>query len=246
MAKQGEIDYLKHIGPEGVWHAANKPFSDPNCAGYLMGIAAIRSLLPPPPARLLDLGCGTGWTSIFFAKMGYEVVGVDIAADMIHCAQDLKQREGLENIDFAVSDYEHLGYESEFDCAVFYDALHHAVDESLAVKAAFTALKPGGVCVTSEPGKGHARHPASVRAIEEFGVTEKDMPPAKIISLGRAAGFRAFNIYPGATTTQAAMYGRAVNEKLSRLVRKVVMRHAFLLAAFVLKRHLGGIVTMQK
>lgn len=246
MAKQGEIDYLKNIGPEGVRHAANKPFSDPNCAGYLMGIAAIRSLLPPPPARLLDLGCGTGWTSMFFAKMGYEVVGVDIAADMIRCARDLKQREGLDNIDFAVSDYEHLRYESEFDCAVFFDALHHAVDESLAVKAAFKALKPGGVCVTSEPGKGHAHQPASLRAIEEFGVTEKDMPPAKVISLGRAAGFKIFNVYPGASTTQAAMYGRATNEKLSKLVRRIAMRHAFLLASSVLKSRLGGIVTMQK
>ena len=39
--------------------------------------------LPDPPARILDMGCGGGWTSIFFAKRGYEVVGQDISQDMI-------------------------------------------------------------------------------------------------------------------------------------------------------------------
>src|SRR5947207_10528269 len=72
MAKSGEIDYLKNLSPADVWHAVHKPFSDDNCAGYLFNMGAVFSLLPPRPARLLDLGCGTGWTSIFFARAGYD------------------------------------------------------------------------------------------------------------------------------------------------------------------------------
>src|SRR5207244_11070644 len=87
MAKSGEIDYLKNLGAAGVWHAANKPFSDPGCGRYLAELGAILALLPPPPARLLDLGCGTGWTSVFFARAGYDVVGVDLAPDMIAHAE---------------------------------------------------------------------------------------------------------------------------------------------------------------
>ncbi len=87
MAKTGEIDYLKNLarerGDEAVRHALGKPFTDANCAAYLTEIAAVLALLPPPPARLLDMGCGTGWTSFFFAKAGYHVTGVDIAPDMI-------------------------------------------------------------------------------------------------------------------------------------------------------------------
>ena len=70
MAKNGEIDYLKNLGEEGINHALNKPFSDTDCVGnILIQIGTVIGLLPPAPKNLLDLGCGTGWTSCFFRKM---------------------------------------------------------------------------------------------------------------------------------------------------------------------------------
>src|SRR5262249_45304391 len=136
MAKSGEIDYLKNLSPADVRHAVHKPFSDENCAGYLFNMGAVFSLLPPRPARLLDLGCGTGWTSIFFARAGYEVVGADIAPDMIEHARAMGRQAGLDNLRFVVSDYEELPFANEFDAVVFYDSLHHAIDEGLAVRKA--------------------------------------------------------------------------------------------------------------
>src|SRR5438552_10137601 len=126
MPKLGEIDYLKNTGGAGIVHAANKPFSDEDCGRYLMEMGAIFHLLPPPPARLLDLGCGTGWTSVFFARSGYEVVGVDIAPDMVAHAEANRDREGVPGLTFLASDYEDLPFDGEFDAAVFYDSLHHA------------------------------------------------------------------------------------------------------------------------
>ncbi len=199
MAKQAEIDYLKKIGEAGRWHAVHKPFSDRHCPQNLMQMGAVMALLPPLPARVLDVGCGTGWTSRFYARRGYEVVGVDIAGDMIHHANLARDREGLGNLSFRVSDYEDMTFDAEFDAAVFYDALHHAVDERAAVRMAYRALKPGGVCITSEPGRGHAKAAHSVEAVQKFGVTERDMPPATIMAAGRAAGFRRFEVYPHAT-----------------------------------------------
>ena len=55
-----------------------------------MGI--IMQLLPATPARVLDLGCGTGWTSTFLALRGYTVVGQDIAPDMLSLARANQQR----------------------------------------------------------------------------------------------------------------------------------------------------------
>lgn len=206
MAKQGEIDYLKKLGPKGVEHAVNKPFSDQYCDINLMAMGAIMALLPQPPARLMDVGCGTGWTSLFFARRGFDVVGVDIAADMIDNANLLKQRQGVHNVRFVVGDYEDIHLDELFDCAVFYDSLHHAIDEESALRMVAKHLRPGGVCVTSEPGTGHAVAEGSVQAREKFDVTEKDMPPHWIMSVGKKVGFDRFHTYPNAHHLKRALY----------------------------------------
>ena len=70
------------------------------------------------------------------------------AADMIALANENKARWGIDNVDFVVSDYEAMTFDHEFDAAVFYDSLHHAVDERLALAKVYQALKPGGkVCI---------------------------------------------------------------------------------------------------
>lgn len=196
MAKEGEIDYLRRLGDAGRQHAADKPFSDVDCHVYLEDMAAILALLPRPPARLLDIGCGTGWTSSFFARRGYDVVGVDIAQDMIALANQLRDAAGLSNLTFATLDYEHMDFRDQFDIAVFFDSLHHAVDERLAMRRAFEALKPGGMCVTREPGAGHAATPGAIETVRKYDVTEKDMPASRVIALAREAGFRRFYVFP--------------------------------------------------
>ena len=102
----------------------------------------------------------------------------------------------MENLRFVVGDYESLGFTSEFDCAIFYDSLHHAEDERRAMASVYGALKPGGVCVTLEPGEGHADQPTSLEVAEKYGVVERDMPPNLIIAAGGAAGFREFQVFP--------------------------------------------------
>jgi SAM-dependent methyltransferase len=214
MAKTGEIDYLKNLDAAGVRHAVDKPFSDPGCNRYLAEMGAILALLPPPPARLLDLGCGTGWTSVFFARAGYDVVGVDIAPDMIGHAEDNRARAGVDRLAFVVCDYEDLPFDAECDAVVFFDALHHAVDTRAAVAGAYRALRPGGVCVTSEPGEGHHLSPEAQQAVQRYNVTEKEMPPRHIIDLGRAVGFRAFRVYPHAFDLHHNLYRRDADATL--------------------------------
>lgn len=197
MPKAGEQAYLANIGEGGRQHSLDKPFSDPDCGFNLASIGIIMGLMPPPPARVLDLGCGGGWTSIFLARRGYSVTGQDIASDMIALAQDNAIHHGLTScVDFLCSDFESLGMEKKFDCALFFDSLHHAEDEALAIQSAWRALRPGGILITHEPGEGHASDPASVEAMRLFGVTERDMPPHLIVRRGREAGFTHARVLP--------------------------------------------------
>jgi 2-polyprenyl-3-methyl-5-hydroxy-6-metoxy-1,4-benzoquinol methylase len=226
MAKTGEIDYLKNVsreyGEAAIKHAVGKPFSDPNCAKYLSEIAAILALLPPAPAKLLDLGCGTGWTSFFFAKAGYDVTGVDIAPDMILHAAERMTSEGQYQLRFLTADYEEFDGGGEFDAVVFYDALHHAVDEAAALRCAWRALKPQGVCIASEPGSGHGRSPDAVAAVRKYNVTEKAMSPAKVSRLGSRAGFRTCQVYPHAFRMQREIFPRRQHKPGPKLVRALL------------------------
>ena len=57
--------------------------------------AALRRLLPPPPARVLDVGAGTGFLSIILARQGYEVSALDLSPGMLGQLRDKAARSGL-------------------------------------------------------------------------------------------------------------------------------------------------------
>lgn len=245
MSKAAEQAYLEKIGPEGRLHSMEKPFSNLDCGTTLASIGAVFNLLPPPPGRLLDLGCGGGWTSVFFAKHGYEVVGQDIAPDMVALARENAARAPGTRVSFIESDYESLAFRDEFDGAVFFDCLHHALDETAALRSAFLALKPGGVLITHEPGEGHSTTPASLEAMRLYGVTERDMPPSLIIKRGREVGFGRADIFPMQHDLNLLFYQSGERPKLFSQAGLHRLRWLLKLAFGPDERH-GAIVRLVK
>jgi len=230
--KRGEREYFARIGPTGIAHSSGKPFSDENCAVNLANMTALFSLLDAPPGRIVEFGCGVGWLSLFLARRGYTVVGVDISPDAVAAANAQRDAQQIRGAEFVVADYEEFSTTEKFDCALFYDSLHHAEDERAALRCAHRALRDGGMLIAFEPGHGHSGKAASVRAVREFGFHEKDMPADYIVRLGREAGFRrhlflprpyevARRLYkPGyaGATGPGDLFGRYVLGKL-RLIR---------------------------
>jgi SAM-dependent methyltransferase len=150
------------------------------------------NLLPERPARILDMGCGTGWTSKFMSLNGHNVVGVDISEQMIEIAKKSEDK----GLAFQVGDYESINGADGFDVVVFFDSLHHAEDEFTAIKSAYKSLKPGGIALIYEPGSNHSETKESIQAVKNFDVHEKDMPPKYVCKLARAAGFRKTQVFP--------------------------------------------------
>ncbi|HVV04319.1 MAG TPA: methyltransferase domain-containing protein [Puia sp.] len=58
--------------------------------------------------KVLDLGCGDGDTAIPEAKLGAEVLGVDIASNLLAAAKKRAEAEGLTNISFQEGDASNL------------------------------------------------------------------------------------------------------------------------------------------
>src|SRR5690242_144580 len=44
---------------------------------------------PPPPARILDLGCGSGRAGLALEPRGYNVTGLDLSWEMLCSAREL-------------------------------------------------------------------------------------------------------------------------------------------------------------
>ncbi|MCI0680789.1 MAG: class I SAM-dependent methyltransferase [Gemmataceae bacterium] len=194
MPRAGELTYYQSLGERGRRFALNKPFTGRERGLVMMEIGAMLTLLPPTPARVLECGCGTGWLTHFLQKCGYQATGVDVAPAAIELARTNAVLGTPGAAEFHVMDVEAMTFDNQFDAVVFYAALHHALDEEAALRSAYRALRPGGVCVTSEPGTGHGRKGAGAAA--KWDTTEKDMPPKHIARLGKKVGFRRSVYYP--------------------------------------------------
>ena len=65
--------------------------------------ALLAPLLPEQPARIADLGCGTGSLAVLLADQGNTVSGLDISGNMIRLARSKAQVAGV-SVDFMRGD----------------------------------------------------------------------------------------------------------------------------------------------
>lgn len=75
-------------------------------------------------ARVLDLGCGEGRDSVFFAAAGFDVVGVDASRAGIAKALRLAAAQGV-RVRWLVGDMARLGYRGPFDLVYSCGAIHY-------------------------------------------------------------------------------------------------------------------------
>ncbi|MBI1335055.1 MAG: methyltransferase domain-containing protein [Armatimonadetes bacterium] len=99
-----------------------------------------------PPAKVLDLGGGTGHYSFWLANLGYEVHLVDAMESHIEVAKKLVQSYTLASISVGDARGTRFGDES-FDMVLLFGPLYHLTerrDRIQALEEASRVLKPGG------------------------------------------------------------------------------------------------------
>jgi ubiquinone/menaquinone biosynthesis C-methylase UbiE len=68
------------------------------------GEALVKSLGIKAPMRVLDVGCGDGTTALPLARLGAEVVGIDIAKNLVDAGNARAAEAGLDRLKFQVGD----------------------------------------------------------------------------------------------------------------------------------------------
>jgi S-adenosylmethionine-dependent methyltransferase len=113
---------------------------------------------PLDGARVLEIGCGTGASTVPLAEQGAAVTGLDVDADAIAVARDRLQVYGLEAelIACNAADVAHRLGDEPFDLVIFYASLDHMThaERMAAMRGTWEMLPAGGLwCVT----KSHNR-----------------------------------------------------------------------------------------
>lgn len=108
------------------------------------------SLLPPPPARVLDAGCAFGFLTRRLARRYPEVAGIDLDPGYV-----ARARAACPTADIRLGAVDRLPWpDAHFDAAVCLDVLEHAPDPAGAVAELARVTRPGAVVVVSVPHRG--------------------------------------------------------------------------------------------
>jgi 2-polyprenyl-3-methyl-5-hydroxy-6-metoxy-1,4-benzoquinol methylase len=149
---------------------------------------ALRALGVQPGARVLDVGCGPGWTSLFLSEAGYRVLGIDIAPAHVEISRGRAQRWSCEDLRFAQADMDAFALDELFDVVLVFDALHHSARQRQVIRNIAHHLAPGGWVLFGEPSLLHAVSPGARRTHRQTGWIERGIGARQLRRDCEAAG----------------------------------------------------------
>ncbi|HEV2907408.1 MAG TPA: class I SAM-dependent methyltransferase [Actinomycetota bacterium] len=185
---------------------------------WLPAIAEVdRRLRADPPARVADVACGTGWSSIAMAQ-GYPKIvvdGFDLDEDVIAAARLNSEKLGVgDRVSFSVMDAADPRLSGKYELVTIFEALHDMSRPVEALRAALGLLSEGGsVVVGDELVEDEFTAPASEREQYEYGwsvvsclpgamgdphnaATGAVMRPSTLRAYARKAGFNEVEVFP--------------------------------------------------
>lgn len=121
----------------------------------------LNSFLPEDINLALDAGCGPGHLSFYLAERAKQVIGADLSSAMIDVARARRALKGSKNVDFLVTDLNHIPLEPGTLDFVGSDCVLHDTPLDVTLPALSGLLKPGGRMVvrdlvTSRPSKSQS------------------------------------------------------------------------------------------
>jgi ubiquinone/menaquinone biosynthesis C-methylase UbiE len=128
--------------------------------------------------RVLDLGCGVGRNSIYLAKEGFDIVGVDVSKSALKLANKWAEEERLSNVTFTLGTMVSIPFDDcHFDAVVSISVIHHGIKKDIltTITEINRILKKKGIFLANiasveDPryGEGEKTEENTFRILEAF------------------------------------------------------------------------------
>ncbi|MEV3971666.1 class I SAM-dependent methyltransferase [Streptomyces sp. NPDC050698] len=189
MVSTGEN--FPHLGePSAVGHpaAGAQPYYAQRAAllGQRYGSVAfeeahggVLDLLPPAPAKVLDVGAGTGRDAVALARRGYQVVAAEPVRELREVAQSLNPCEDVRWVEDSLPALSHL--QGPFELVLLSAVWMHLApaERGQAMERLTTLLAPAGLLVVSLR-----------RGVPPTDRVMFDVPAEEVVRDGERAGLR--------------------------------------------------------
>jgi SAM-dependent methyltransferase len=131
--------------------------------------------------QMLDLGCGDGTTAVPAAQLGADVLGVDIASNLVEAGNARAQELGLTNLSFQEGDATDLSdlEDERFDLVISIFGAMFAPNPFDVAKEMVRVTKPGGRIVM---GNWIPNDPTLVAQILKISASYAPPPPEGFVS----------------------------------------------------------------
>jgi SAM-dependent methyltransferase len=145
------------------------------------GESLVRALGITQGLKVLDLGCGDGTTALPAAKLGAEVLGVDIARNLVEAGNRRAKEQGLANLRFQEGDASNLNglKDGSFDLVVTVFGAMFAPKPFDVAKEMVRVTRPGGRIVM---GNWIPNDPTLVAQILKISSSYSPPPPEGFVS----------------------------------------------------------------
>jgi 2-polyprenyl-3-methyl-5-hydroxy-6-metoxy-1,4-benzoquinol methylase len=162
---------------------------------------ALRALGLSEGDTILDVGVGSGWTTVFLAEQGYKATGTDIGPASVDVGNARAERYGV-HASFVTADMDTMDLGETYDACIIFDALHHSQRQAEVVRRLAAHVKTGGWILFGEPSWLHGISPGAIRTAKDRGWIERGISVTKLKRHCRQSGlgnFRRFYESSGPT-----------------------------------------------
>jgi 2-polyprenyl-3-methyl-5-hydroxy-6-metoxy-1,4-benzoquinol methylase len=108
----------------------------------------------PSRGQVLDIGCGFGLFSLYYAQCRPEVrfMGLDLSARRIEMAQQAAARLGVSNASYAAGDATAYRCDGQYAAVYMLDIIHHIPEETVRplLEQLYKSVSPGGVLLIKD------------------------------------------------------------------------------------------------